>query len=159
MLHFIQDAIVISLFWIVMRFRPDFILASFNTIGNICFKKGINRKSIYKTHGRVCLLYLFCVCSEIGSEMTYFIQERVGSKVADNNTNMSNSCHFITVAKNPPHYATQHYLIIELSYCLKNVYRILQHRLGQDWWHMIVKWLFDLFSLLPNSITILIFSR
>ena len=86
-------------FWIVMRFRPDFILASFNTIGNICFKKGTNRKSIYKTHGGVCLMYLFCVCSEIGSEMTYFIQERVGSKVADNNTNMSNSCHFITVAK------------------------------------------------------------
>ena len=74
MLHFIQDAIVISLFWIVMRFRPDFILASFNTIGNMCFKKGINRKSIYKTHGRVCLLYVPILClfwNRIGNDVLH----------------------------------------------------------------------------------------
>ena len=77
------------------RFHPCFLQHDWK----YTFQKRHKQKIYFKTHMVGCCIYLFCVCSEIGSEMTYFIQERVGSKVADNNTNMSNSCHFITVAK------------------------------------------------------------
>ena len=128
MLHFIQDAIVISVLncnEVSSRFHP-------------CFLQHNWKDSFENKHKQKIYLqdtWLVCVCIVVPILCLFW--NRIGNDVLHSRKGWVQGCrqqhqhvkqlsfHY-SCKKNPLHYATQHHLITELSECLKNVYRILQ---------------------------------